>query len=704
MALEGARVAVVGGGLGGLTAARALLVHGADVEVLEAGDRPGGVVNTAARQGFLCEHAANGALSNAAEGLVDLAGELGVKLEPASPEAKKRWIYAGSALRELPSDPRSLVTTDLLSPLAKLRLLAEPLRPPLRGDVTVAEFFRHRLGDQVHDRVVAPFVTGVFAGDTERLSLAAAFPRLAELAAHGSLLRGLLATRRGGPRRPQRICAPAGGMGALIAALARELGNRVRLETPVAAVARIAGGVEVTLASGVRDVYDSAVLATPAAVAARLVSDVDAELAELLTSIETVPVAVVHLGYPRAAIDHPLDGFGFLVAPGEPLPILGAVFESRLWPDRAPDGAALLRVMIGGARRPELVDRGETELVELAQEALAPILGIRGEPSLAAAVKWPAAIAQYTVGHVQRVERAEALAAEQSAVLAGASYRGVAVNAICADASRVVRAVAQLLAAPLALLLVLALGCSGAGVAKQGPGRDGGDSAEPGDDGLESGRSYRVLGRGELGGSIAVTVELDDPEAAWVTSPGPDRCGNSRSPPLVVDFNGGVRGAAVWIDGIDAGAAPPERAQGRVTYADCGLSPRVLALPRLGATVEIASAAAERVELGIARGSDTIARLPMVPIGRAFAVELAAAGIYEIGGDGIDSSWAVVSSAPYLGVTDGAGRYRFERVPDGRFHVRVWHPPVAPGGEPLTASVEVDVSGGKAATVEVDLR
>ena len=704
MALEGSRVAVIGGGLGGLTAARELSSFGADVEVLEAEPRAGGVLHTSEREGFRCEHAANGAMSGAADGLVELARELGVEVLSASPAARHRWIYTGGKLRVLPSDPRSLITTDLLSPAAKLRLLAEPLRPPLRGDVTVAEFFRHRLGAEVHDRVVAPFVTGIFAGDTERLSLAAAFPRLAELATHGSLLRGLIASRRGGQRGPGRIAAPAGGMGEVIDALARDLGNRIRLETPVAAVARVAGGVEVTLASGVRDVYDAAVIAAPAAAAARLVSDADGELAELLAGVETAPVAVVHLGYDRAAIDHPLDGFGFLVEAAEPLPILGAVFESQLWPGRAPDGAVLLRAMIGGARRPELVERDGAELIELAREALSAVLGIRGEPILASAVKWPAAIPQYTVGHLQRVERADHLASEQSVVLAGASYRGVAVNAICADASRVVRSVAQILAAPLALLLMLSgFGCSGAGVNKQTPGRDGGDTPAAVERSIDNDGDYQIAG-GELGGSVAVSVVLDDPPAAWVTSPGADACGHTRRRPLAIDTFGGVRDAAVWIEGIEAGAPPPESVRGRAVLADCALSPPVLALPRTGATLEVAAATERRVELALSRGDEAIARLPMVPIGRVFAVELEAAGVYEIAGDGIDSSWAVVSRSPYLGVTDTRGRFRFTRVPDGKFRIRAWHPPVVPGGDPLSATAEVEVSGGEPASVEVSLR
>lgn len=709
MALTGARVAVIGGGLGGLTAARALANAGADAELLEARDRVGGVVRTESIDGFACECAANGALSGVDDGLLDLAAELGVATEPASPAARNRWILVGGKLRALPTNPLALITSDLLTAQAKLRLLAEPLRSSLRGDVTVAEFFRHRLGDEVHERIVAPFVTGVFAGDSERLSLAAAFPRIAELASRGGLLRGMIAARRAGkrPERP-RLAAPSGGMGQVIDALAAELGNRIRTDSPVAAVARTAGGVELTLASGVREKVDAAVLALPAAAAGLIVADADRELGELLTTIETVPVAVVHLGYRRDQIDHPLDGFGFLVAGSEPLPVLGAVFESTLWPARAPEGSVLLRCMIGGARRPELVDRDDAELIDLATGAVDEVLGTSGGPILANVVKWPRAVAQYTVGHGKRVERAEALAAAQNAVLAGSSYRGVALNAICADAARVVRSVAQILATPLALLLMFSLlNCSGAEVNNNKSGKgDGGDHGEPvtvGGDATGT-DGYRVIA-GDISGAVAVRVVMKDPPAAWVTSPGANGCKLARRAPLVVDTHGGVLGAAVWLDGVEAGKQPPADPRRRISFERCALAPRVQSLPRPGSVLEVASASEQRVELALRRlgDEDVLARFPLAPIGRAFEVGLGGPGVYQVDGPEIDPAWAVVSTAPYIGVTNRRGRYRFKGVADGTYTLRVWHPPVTAGGEPLVASAEVAVADGAAAKVEVAL-
>jgi hypothetical protein len=393
-----------------------------------------------------------------------------------------------------------------------------------------------------------------------------------------------------------------------------------------------------------------------------------------------------------------------------------------LWPARAPDGAVLLRCIMGGARDPALVDREPAALIELARDTLANVLGARGEPIATHLVKWPRAIAQYTVGHLGRVERAEALAAAQNAVLAGSSYRGVAVNSICADAARVVRSVAQILAAPLALLLVFSLlGCSGAEVNnKSSARRDGGADTPPvtvaGDAAAVPG-DYETVS-GEIEGAVEVTVSMKDPPAAWVTSPGANRCRRARRAPVVVDTHGGVLGAAVWLEGVKAGIAPPVTARQRIAYRGCALEPRVQSLRRPGAVLEIASGSEERVELALEkveaspRGADKagrtngaaepLARFPLAPVGRVFAVGLGAAGVYRIDGPEVDPAWAVVSRTPYLAVTNSRGKVRFKSVVDGRYQVRVWHPPGA-GDEPLTATVEVEVADGKVAAVEVPL-
>ncbi|HKE18354.1 MAG TPA: protoporphyrinogen oxidase, partial [Kofleriaceae bacterium] len=478
------RVGVVGAGIAGLAAARRIAARG-DVEVVvwEASDRPGGVIGTSTTDGFTHEHAANGFLTGAPGGAAELAEELGLAVEEASPAAQRRWVFRGGALRPIPSGPGDVLRAELVSWRGLLQALGEPFRPPRREgpEETVAEFARRRLGDEVLEALVAPFCTGVFAGDPDQLSLRAAFPRLAALEAEGGLVRGaaLRMLRRvfghdagdgggggggGGARKRSRLAAPVGGMGALVAALAREVGPRVQLGCPAVAIEVEAGGRAraVRLADGRREPCDAVVLAAPAPAAARLVSDASRELAQVLDAIRFAPAAVVHLGYRRdelRAAPGALDGFGFLVARGEELRVLGTVFESVLWPARAPDGHVLVRCILGGTRDPAALDLSDGELVEAARRDVDRAVGLGARPVHRHVVRWPRAIAQYNLGHLDRVARAEKLADELGVVLAGASYHGVAVNSCAADASRVTHRIAARLGLAIAVALA---GASGA--------------------------------------------------------------------------------------------------------------------------------------------------------------------------------------------------------------------------------------------------
>jgi oxygen-dependent protoporphyrinogen oxidase len=294
-------------------------------------------------------------------------------------------------------------------------------------------------------------VTGIFAGDVEELSLAAAFPRLAALEARGGLLRGQvidMIERRGSPRGKRRMYAPVGGMERVIDALATDLGPALKLGARVEAVRTAGSRVRVALGGGGREeTFDAAVLALPAPQAAVVVGDAAPALAALLGEFRYVPVAAVHLGYRREEIAHALDGFGFLVAPGEALRILGAVFESAIFSDRAPAGCALFRCMLGGARDPRVLELDDSALIESARRDLEPLIGARGGPIQTAVTRWPQAIAQYTRGHSERVYRASELAAQSGLVLAGAAFRGVAVNDCVASAVAVAEQVGRVLAA-----------------------------------------------------------------------------------------------------------------------------------------------------------------------------------------------------------------------------------------------------------------
>ncbi|HEY0480908.1 MAG TPA: protoporphyrinogen oxidase [Kofleriaceae bacterium] len=439
------KIAVIGGGVGGLVAARALVRAGIDAHVLEAGSRPGGVVTTSTVDGYVREHAASSFLGGPPGGALALCNELGVEVDKASPRARTRWIYLDGKLRALPHSPFGLVTSDLLTWRGKLAVLGEPFRAAGTGDEeSVHAFAARRFGAEAARAIFAPFVTGIYAADAHAISLPAGFPKLAALDVQGGMVRGMLAQAARGltgrlrgaksATTPRGMWAPRGGVGALVAALAGELGERIRLSAPVARIEPADGGVRI---DGAR--WDGAVLATPAEDAAALVAGpAFGDLASRLSGFYRAPMALVFLGFPAAAVPRASDGFGFLVAQGENVRVLGVVFESTVWPDRAPEGHVLLRCIFGGGRDPEATRLDDAALIDQARRDLGVALGVDSEPSHASIVRWKRGVAQYGLGHRDRVRDAVALARGQRIVLAGADYRGPGINDLCADGASVV--------------------------------------------------------------------------------------------------------------------------------------------------------------------------------------------------------------------------------------------------------------------------
>jgi len=436
------KIAVIGGGVGGLVAARALVRAGIDAHVFEAAPRAGGVVGTTTIDGYVREHAASSFLGGPADGAYALCRELGVALDKTSPRARERWIYLDGKLRPLPRSPVDLVTSDLLTWRGKLDLLREPFRPAGRGDdESVHAFAARRFGAEAARALVSPFATWVHAADAHELSLPSGFPRLAALDVRGGVIGGMLAQAARGlggrlrgvksARTPRGRWAPKGGLGALVDALAGELGARLRLGAKVTRIEPAGGGVQIDGTS-----WDGAVLAIPAEDAAALVETPD--FANRLAAFHRAPAALVYLGFAAAAVPRARDGFGLLVAQGEDVRVLGVMFESTLWPDRAPAGHVLLRCLFGGGRDPEATRLEDAALIAQAVRDVGVVLGARATPTHTSVVRWPRGLAQYTLGHRDRVRDAVALARRQRIVLAGADYRGPGLNELCADAASVV--------------------------------------------------------------------------------------------------------------------------------------------------------------------------------------------------------------------------------------------------------------------------
>jgi oxygen-dependent protoporphyrinogen oxidase len=431
-----AEVLIIGGGISGLAAAWALQGGGRQVQVIEAADRPGGTIGSERVEGCLIERGPNSTLETSplVGQLIAETGTAGGRIY-ANPAARKRFVLRGGRLIPVPLSPPAFLATPLFSWGAKLGLLREPFVPraPADAEETVAQFVRRRLGAEFLDYAINPFVAGVYAGDPERLSVGAAFPRLAELEQkYGSLIRGQILGARERRRNPEKSKQAAPmlsfreGMQTLTDGIAAKL-KRLALATRATGLAREdSAWVVSTEGPGGRCAYRAPVLvlAVPAEPAARLVRPFSPAAAGALEAIPYPPVAAVVSAYDRGAIAHPLDGFGFLVPEKEGRRILGTIFSSTLFENRAPEGTALLTTFVGGMRQPELAQQGEDRIADMVHGELAALIGARARPRWTQVARWMRAIPQYTLGHRERMAALEAAERELAGLHFCANYRG----------------------------------------------------------------------------------------------------------------------------------------------------------------------------------------------------------------------------------------------------------------------------------------
>lgn len=416
--------AVVGAGLSGLVRTRTLVAHGEDVVLFEESNRAGGVVRSERRDGYLLELGPN--TVRPTPELSSLVDELGLADETLLADARlPRYVDFGGRLHPLPMSPGALLGTKLLSTRGKLRILREPF--VRRGDPSkesIRDFFARRLGPEVADRFVEPFVSGIWAGRSDALAAAHAFPTLVRAETEfGSLTRGgLAALRRREPSRAGRrgLLSFRSGLEALPRRIAEELGSRVRFGTRVDSVRR-AGKRWLLSAAGEEVEVDAVCLAAPARDAARLLRDLDPEAAAALAGIPQPPLVVLHVGL-RGPI--PLRGFGHLVVPQPGRRILGAVWSSNLFPGRAPEGSSLLTVFLGGMRDPAAIELSDPDLLAAATRDLDAAFAARVELEPILVTRYPRALPQYDFGHGERLAHlARAERALPGLTLLG-NYRG----------------------------------------------------------------------------------------------------------------------------------------------------------------------------------------------------------------------------------------------------------------------------------------
>lgn len=426
-------VAVIGGGLTGLTAAWQLHRAGVPVVVFEAAALPGGVIASTRDGSWLWESGPNTLLEGTADvaAFVDAVG-LGGRRCYAADSANNRYVVRDAQLVAMPTSPMAFVRTRLFSWRAKLGLVGElwRARAPADAEESVADFVERRLGREFLDYAINPFVGGVYAGDPRRLSVRHGFPKLHALEQeHGSLLRGAFRRRNtsGGPKG--RIFSFPEGLAELPRALATSLGGAVRYATRVQAIRRTAAGWTVESGGPAGAESFSAVLcALPADALAQLRFEgvPGAERLAELQAIEQPPVVSVFTGYRREDVAHPLDGFGLLMPEVERRRILGVLFSSTLFPGRAPEGHVALSTFVGGVRSPELARLDDAGLRQLVREELGALLGVRGEPVYCHVQRWPRAIPQYTLGY----ERFKAIFTGLEAAAPGLHFGGNARDGI----------------------------------------------------------------------------------------------------------------------------------------------------------------------------------------------------------------------------------------------------------------------------------
>jgi oxygen-dependent protoporphyrinogen oxidase len=426
-------VLVVGAGISGLVCAWRLQQAGVRVAVVETASRAGGAIGSRREEGVLIEAGPNSMLESTPR-IGELIEALGLRSERIAPAAaaKQRYVLRDGRLHAVPTSPGAFLGTPLFSWRAKLGLLREPLtgRGPLDYDESVAAFVRRRLGGEFLDYAVNPFVAGVYAGDPERLSVRAAFPRLAALEArHGGLVRGQIATSRERKRAgtPPRHAAPMlsfrSGMQTLTDALAATL-DTFMPGTPVAVLERETGGFRAVAADGRIIQSAQVVLAAPAHATRPLITSLAPAAARALGEVIYPPVASVVSAYRREEVGHALDGFGFLVPQREGRRILGTIFSSTLFPHRGPEGMTVLTTFVGGMRQPEIARASDAELAAVVQSENGALLRAAPHAALVRITRWAQAIPQYSLGHLERVAAAEAAEAALPGLHFCANWRG----------------------------------------------------------------------------------------------------------------------------------------------------------------------------------------------------------------------------------------------------------------------------------------
>ncbi len=464
------RVAVIGGGISGLATAYSIqqkteeIGLPAKVFLIEKDTRLGGKIKTDNIDGWICENGPLGYIDNKPE-VSALIDRLGMRddLVVSSDAARKRYVFIDGKLQKLPDSPPAFIKTKLLSWSAKLRIARELwTRPAIsEKDESIADFARRHLGDEATEKLISAMVVGIFAGDASELSLDSSLPvmRALEREGDGSLIKAMIRRQRAkkaaaksggevvasdGPRSEGMVGSTgklttfSGGMNRIIDVLQDRFEGEIKSGVGARALAADGEGYAIELEDGYQLPVDSVIFACPARQAAKILKGFDEKLADLYDEIPYVPVNVVVFGYAKNTIGHDLDGFGFLAPKRENRGILGCLWNTSIFSGQAPAGKAALRVMLGGAIKPETTKLDDERTFKLVQEELRGTMGIVSDPEFTRVFRHERAIPQYTIGHGDRLKSMEAaIAGHPGLFLSGNALRGVSFNdcVINADAT-----------------------------------------------------------------------------------------------------------------------------------------------------------------------------------------------------------------------------------------------------------------------------
>jgi oxygen-dependent protoporphyrinogen oxidase len=452
------RIVIIGGGISGLAAAHRLteLKPSSHITLIEASSRLGGTIRTDEREGFLLERGPDSFISEKPEA-VALAKRLGLesRLIETNETYRRSFIVRNGRLRAVPEGFQLMapsriwpfLTTDIFSLVGKARMAADLILPRRSAngvsDESLSSFVRRRLGREALERMAQPMVGGIYTADPETLSLRATLPRFLDMEReHRSLILAMLRTARSQATAEKSGTSGARyslflsfdrGMEVLVQALEHALEQaspqvEIKKNTRVQCLSWTGAKWTIQTQNGETLAAEGICLAVPAYVAAGLLSNVAAELSTQLNQIKYASTATINFAYRRAAIQHPLDGFGFVVPFIEKRSLIACTFSSVKFPGRAPENHVLLRAFAGGALQPEIFALDEAQMLACVEKDLRELLGITEKPMFAEVSKWQNSMPQYEVGHLDRIEKIDDEVSQiPFLALAGNAYRGAGI-------------------------------------------------------------------------------------------------------------------------------------------------------------------------------------------------------------------------------------------------------------------------------------